>query len=365
MGKRADEFFNRLADIKKVKPVTIMTAGEGARTLNGASFNRQLAIAAGESIDTSIVRDDEIDQATELAEEGTDLIKITLDSLDTYYKAMNKIIASNPGIIDQSGVFKRNPMVKDMIFPALDALKYAYEDETNPIFESINKVVSLISNGATAKKLKGTGQSPFLYEGLQLVLMETLYHLVNMIPVSINKGVSMNDLGTVTNTKVLESYISMITDIASPEFYSTLSNKIEFEETPVAAGVQVGAESGFINTSGLADTPYAKYPEFDVYAGGESILNAINFKKSGSLDIILSVLDACTLTAQMLADKSLKNRYDSVKLVSTLMNDSNADSRNRTIDEVVTKYRANLLDDIAKRKALQEKQELNTIEVMF
>lgn len=369
MGVRANQFLNRLIQNKIIKPnyTGVISGGESGTDKKPIAFfhlKNQIAIAAGESMDTSLMSDEEIPTAQMEAEEGKDLIKITLDKLDDYYKAMSRIITSNPGLIDQTGTFKKNPMVKAMIYPALDILAYAYEEESNPIIEALNKVVSLISNASIAKKLKGTQATPFFYEGLQLILMETLYQLCNMVPVTLNKGVSMNDLKNVTNTSVMESYIAMITDIASPEVFDVLSNNIAFEDTPVKKNA-AGAESGFLDFSGIADTPYAKYPEFDKYAGGESIVNAINFKKSGKLDIILSTLSACTLTAQMLSEKSLRNRYDTIQQIDAMIKDNNPDSRKRTLDEVINKYKGNLIDDLTKRKALQEAEENNAIEALF
>lgn len=369
MGVKSDQFFNRLVKHKifKTSYGEVIPGGEsgiGRKRISFYNLKNQIAVAAGESIDTSLLNEDEIEPAKLEAQEGKDLIKITLDKLDDYYKAMSRIITSNPGLIDQSGTFKKNPMVKAMIYPALDILAYAYEEESNPILEALNKVVTLISNASIAKKLKGTQSTPFFYEGLQLILMETLYQLCNMVPVTLNKGVSMNDLKNVTNTSVMESYLAMITDIASPEVYDTLSNSVAFEDTPVKRSTG-GAESGFLDFSGIADTPYAKYTEFDQYAGGESIVNAINFKKSGKLDVILSTLSACTLTAQMLSEKSLRNRYETVQQIDAMIKDNNPDSRKRTLDEVINKYKGNLIDDLTKRKALQEAEENNAIEALF
>lgn len=369
MGARSEQFLQRLVNsrIIKISGSEVIPAGESGinrNKVNMFELKNQIAMAAGESMDTSYMFDSEVAVKETEAIEGKDLIKITLDKMDEFYKSMGRIITSNPGLIDQTGNFRKNPMVKAVVFPALDVLAYAYESESNVIMEALNKLVSLVSSPSIAKKLKGTTATPFFYEGLQLLLLETLYHLCNMVPVSLNKGVSMNDLKSVTNTTVMESYIAMVTDIASPEVYDVLANTITFESTPVKKNT-AGAESGFLDFSNIADTPYSKYPEFDIYAGGESIVNAINFKKSGKLDMILSVLSACSLTAQMLSDKSLRNRYDSISQIAGMIKDNNPDSRKRTLDEVINKYRGNLIDDITKRKALQESQENRAIEALF
>lgn len=224
---------------------------------------RNAFIVSSEEATEAIVPDEENNETVEEAKENSvtspELMKAILESLDKLDIHLKKVVQSNPNIVETTGSFRKTEMNK-ILQMGFEVLEKVYIDENGEDDERLRKLKTLftILNNGTLKRLVGGSKEPFIYEGYQLILLECLFYMVSLVPTSIDKNKTVNEIieENPATLIVFHTYMKMLDNITSPEYIKALGTA-EF----IASSSNVASNSPVP----VSETPYVNMPEFDKY----------------------------------------------------------------------------------------------------
>lgn len=191
------------------------------------------------------------EKVQEEAEVGRDMMKAILDGLDKCDYYLKKIVGNNSSIIETTGNFKKSDMLPT-IDKAIDLIKLNYPEGDTRV-ENIETLYRLLSQ-RRMKKLSGGQSEPFIYEGYQLIFLESLWYMVSIIPASLDKNIPCAEIvqENASNLIVYQAYMKMLENITSKEYVDALGS---FEFTV----------SGAPMSTPVSETPYTMMEDFQEY----------------------------------------------------------------------------------------------------
>lgn len=207
------------------------------------------------------------------------LTKVLGEYINNYALNFEMFIKNNKDFIDYSGDFKQTDHYNGFINPAMDILNKVFQDD--PIIKHVESLIEIMSNKRTVLSVCGKPDNPFMYEGMQIVLVDTIRNLLACIPYSIKNNKTLSEVIDSMQLNVVKCLIQMVADLV--EVSNLFGTKIYYVE-PVVSEITGKSEE-------IANTPYTK---LDVMSRGnesftgmrlanESIMNLIEIKNNKAL----------------------------------------------------------------------------------
>lgn len=266
--------------------------------------------------------------------------------MNTYLKNMDEVSKNNKNLIDLTGNIKENSMYEKFIDPGIKTV-LLYSKDTQ-LQKKIENFMSVLEDKKKMTSICGTKQSPFIYESLQLLLIESLRQLLAVMPLAIKKSISIEDtveqLGYTHISKLIEAMV----DIA--EIQNLFGDKIYFMEPDEAKELSDTNES-------INSTPYVQNAAFEnmrethrflsTYSATESILNLIEIRNNKSLMEFSLVMKLCIFISSLVADINLNASCNSVlstvKGLLTMDITNGGESAESTIDNIIEQMRSEII----------------------
>ncbi|MGL5715708.1 MAG: hypothetical protein ACRCX2_21985 [Paraclostridium sp.] len=364
MDKRSDKF---LSNLIKSKKVTLDRGFTGSRQVPFLDFDREIRMVCGESVDAVSIDtiDTGIDQnetTASLLKDAPNLTKMGMESMDKWTNVFNTLYSSNSNNIEVTGNFKKNPLYKTFVIPAMETLTTLFDekgsDVENPYIAYLQKMHDLLCEQTTMKCVSGGTKAPFLYEGFQIVFLEALHQTIMASFVAISKDIDLETVYEETKNKVFKTYFIMLEDICSEQ------NMVMYKQfgKEIIYNIPVNKD---IDTGSVAESPYFKYKDIVALAKGENLTNVTSIKNAGMLDIILVMLDAMILTTESLGGQSLDVRYKFFDTMRAYMDETDSTARGMKENELRTKYNNIVTTDAEIRANLEKEQDKQTVKVVF
>lgn len=238
------------------------------------------------------------------------MMKIIANYTNDYTQNFEDIYKRNKDVIDFTGDFKASGIFNDFINPSMTILTQVFKD--NPIMSHVEKLIELLQDKRKMISVMGKPSTPFLYEGMQLVLIETVRTLLALIPSSIKQNAPVNEVIDSMNLNVAKCLVQMTADLV--EIGPMLGNKIYYVE-PVVSEVTNKSEE-------ITNTPYAKLDVFNKDEVGkqtpaaESIMNLVEIKNNNALLEFSALNKMMTVITGLLKDVDIaikcKEMFDKI-----------------------------------------------------
>ena len=205
------------------------------------------------------------------------MLKIIGNYTNEYTENYQKLLVTNKDVIETTGDFKANILFNDFINPAMTILEQVYNE--SPSIKHIRGLIDLMMEKRKMISIAGKPDTPFIYEGMQLVLLETIRTMLALIPSTIKQNQSLEEVMSSMNLNVPKCLIQMCADLI--ELSPLYGSKIYFVE-PVVSEITHKSEE-------LANTPYTDLDVFNNPSmkgntpAGESIMNLVEIKNNNAL----------------------------------------------------------------------------------
>lgn len=258
------------------------------------------------------------------------MMKIIANYTNDYTKNFEDIYNRNKEIIDFTGDFKASGIYNDFINPSMTILTQVFKD--NDVIKHVEKLIELLQDKRKMISVTGKPSNPFLYEGMQLVLIETVRTLMALIPSSIKQNAPINEVIDKMNLNVAKCLIQMTADLV--EIGPMLGNKIYYVE-PVVSEVTGKSEQ-------IHETPYAKLEVFNreditgATPAAESIMNLIEIKNNNALLEFSALNKMMTVITGLLKDMDIgvkcKEVFDKITAVMAASPEETENAVNAALD---------------------------------
>ena len=281
--------------------------------------------------------------------EETDVVNIMEMSgtlMNTYLTNMDQILRGNKSIIEYSGNIKEHPLYEKFINPAIKVI-LLYSKETQ-LEKKINEFMAVIEDKKKMTSICGTKNSPFIYESLQLLLLESLREILAVMPLAIKNSMSIEDAVEKFGYNQIKKLIEAMVDVA--EIRNLFGDKIYFMEPDEAK--ELSESNEVIN-----QTVYSQNAAFEsmreisrflsTYSATESILNLIEIRNNKALMEFSLIMKLCIFITALTKDINLANSCQSVlsKVKELLVMDvtSNVDEAKGSIDTIIEELRSEVI----------------------
>lgn len=265
--------------------------------------------------------------------------------MNTYLKNMDGVSKTNKNLIDYSGNIKEHSMYEKFISPAIKTI-LLYSKETQ-LEKKINNFMTVIEDKKKMLSICGTKQSPFIYESLQLLLIESLRQLLAVMPLAIKNTISIEDAIEKFGYTHISKLVEAMVDVA--EISSLFGEKIYFMEPDEAKELSDSNEA-INNTPYVQNVAFEKMSEMNrfltTYSATESILNLIEIRNNKSLMEFSLVMKLCIFISSLVKDVNLNASCNSVletikKLLT--MDITNGEAVENSIDDIIAQMRSEVI----------------------
>ena len=238
--------------------------------------------------------------------------------VNQFNKNMVMAIRNNYEIIDRTGNIKNenNSFYNEVIKPAMIIIDRVYPEDKN--VELLHKLHEIVTSKSKMAPCMGIDKSPFIYEGLQLLLAELVLNFLVTIPMSIDMSASLDELLEKRNIKSLPLLINITKDVVEAE--DKIGSSIKFIEPTV---------SDITNTNpNMTGTIYEKseiLTEIDkgktTFLVNESILNLLDIKNNKSLPEFSLIMKGLVIVSAIAENMDLGTKCKEVfGKIKTLIN---------------------------------------------
>lgn len=209
--------------------------------------------------------------------DSVNMMKIIGNYTNEYTKGFEDVYKRNSEIIDFTGDFKSSKMNIEFVQPAMSLLTQVFKD--SQLVKYLEKLIEIMQEKRKMVAITGKPDNPFLYEGFQLILFESLRTCLALVPMSIKQNAGIEEVITKMNLNVPKCLTQMIADII--EISPILATKIYFVEPQVSEVTKTSNE--------IYNTPYAELDVFNEETklgktpAGESIMNLVEIKNNSAL----------------------------------------------------------------------------------
>lgn len=285
---------------------------------------------------------DNIDVDLKVPEESDviNLVEMSSSLMNTYYKNMD-VIYRKYKFIDLTGNIKENDLYEKFIQPALAIIK-VYSKETE-LEKKLDEFMNLIEDRKKMVSICGTKNSPFIYEMLQLLLIETLRQLLAVMPMAIKGSMSIEETiekyGYSHISKMLEGMMDIL------GIKNVLGNKIYYKDPGDVKELSVLTDNptneaikGTIYDNSAFESMYELNKFLTTYSASESIMNIIEIRNNKSiLEFSLVMKLAIWITSIMKEIGTEGNYVNSTKTVLDEIKDLLTEDGAQVVDEIDNK----------------------------
>ena len=279
-----------------------------------------------EGIDPSYYSSDDVDVSSDFdnLEGGVEelpsdadclnMVEIISNYTNTYVSNMELFYKTNADALDLTGDFKKSKMFK-FVDDAIATINAVYKEDEE-LCKTVNALYNLGTDIPKMKTICGNETTPFIYEGIQLLLIELSRTLLALLPFHLKENKSVDVLITEMGLKVPSTLIEMANDMV--EVSGLFATRIFFV-APVESETTGKSEE-------IAQTPYASIkdeiskPDDSMSAmnySGESIMNLIQIKNNKALPEYSLICKALGILSGIMRDldleKSCKELVDGIK----------------------------------------------------
>lgn len=264
------------------------------------------------------------------------MVSIVSEFTNTYVENMELFYKANLENIELTGDITKSKLYKFMA-DGVETCKVIFKDDENHL-KTITNLWTLINDVPKMKAVCGNERTPFIYEGIQLLMLELVRSILALVPFHLRDNTSISEIISNMGLKVVSTLLEMAADIV--EVSNLFSTRIFFIE-PVDSEVTGKPED-------LAGTPYAILPETQrkdsmsiMNFAGESIINLIQIKNNNALpeySLITKMLGVISgIMRDVNLEKSCTELVEGLKVI--LLAEANED----TIEEYCDKFRTIIL----------------------
>ena len=264
------------------------------------------------------------------------MVSIVSDYTNTYVENMELFYKANLDNIELTGDITKSKLYKFMS-DGVETCKTIFKNDEEQL-KTITSLWTLINDVPKMKAVCGNERTPFIYEGIQLLMLELTRSMLALVPFHLRDNVSMSEIISNMGLKVVEILFDMANDIV--EVSNLFSTRIFFIE-PVDSEVTGKPED-------LAGTPYAILPETRredsmsiMNFAGESIMNLIQIKNNNALPEYSLITKMLGVISGIMRDVNLEKSC--VELVEGLKVILLAEANEDTITEYCDKFRSIIL----------------------
>ena len=263
------------------------------------------------------------------------MVEIISNYANTYVSNMELFYKTNPESLDLTGDFRKSKMFK-FVDDAIATVNAVYKEDEE-LIKTVNGLFNLAKDIPKMKTICGNETTPFIYEGIQMLLIELSRTLLALLPFHLKENKSVDTLITEMGLKVPSTLIEMANDLI--EVSGLFATRIFFV-APVESEITGKSEE-------IAETPYASLkqeiskPDDSMSAmnySGESIMNLIQIKNNKALPEYSLICKALGVLSGIMRDldldKSCKDLVNGIKEI--LVQEAGEESIDKYCDEFRT-----------------------------
>lgn len=260
------------------------------------------------------------------------MVEIISNYANTYVANMELFYKTNPDSLDLTGDFKKSKMFK-FVDDAIATINAVY-NEDEELVKTVNNLFNIAKDIPKMKTICGNETTPFIYEGIQLLLIELSRTLLALLPFHLKENQPIDAIIAEMGLKVPSMLIEMANDMI--EVSGLFGTRIFFV-APVESEITGKSEE-------IAETPYITIkdeisrPEDSMSPmnySGESIMNLIQIKNNKALPEYSLICKALGILSGIMRDidleKSCKELVDGIKEI--LVQEAGEESIDKYCDE--------------------------------
>ena len=260
------------------------------------------------------------------------MVEIISNYANTYVANMELFYKTNPDSLDLTGDFKKSKMFK-FVDDAIATINAVY-NEDEELVKTVNNLFNIAKDIPKMKTICGNETTPFIYEGIQLLLIELSRTLLALLPFHLKENQPIDAIIAEMGLKVPNMLIEMANDMV--EVSGLFGTRIFFV-APVESEITGKSEE-------IAETPYITIkdeisrPEDSMSPmnySGESIMNLIQIKNNKALPEYSLICKALGILSGIMRDidleKSCKELVDGIKEI--LVQEAGEESIDKYCDE--------------------------------
>ena len=260
------------------------------------------------------------------------MVEIISNYANTYVANMELFYKTNPDSLDLTGDFKKSKMFK-FVDDAIATINAVY-NEDEELVKTVNNLFNIAKDIPKMKTICGNETTPFIYEGIQLLLIELSRTLLALLPFHLKENQPIDAIIAEMGLKVPSMLIEMANDMV--EVSGLFGTRIFFV-APVESEITGKSEE-------IAETPYITIkdeisrPEDSMSPmnySGESIMNLIQIKNNKALPEYSLICKALGILSGIMRDidleKSCKELVDGIKEI--LVQEAGEESIDKYCDE--------------------------------
>lgn len=260
------------------------------------------------------------------------MVEVISNYANTYVANMELFYKTNPDSLDLTGDFKKSKMFK-FVDDAIATINAVY-NEDEELVKTVNNLFNIAKDIPKMKTICGNETTPFIYEGIQLLLIELSRTLLALLPFHLKENQPIDAIISEMGLKVPSMLIEMANDMV--EVSGLFGTRIFFV-APVESEITGKSEE-------IAETPYITIkdeisrPEDSMSPmnySGESIMNLIQIKNNKALPEYSLICKALGILSGIMRDidleKSCKELVDGIKEI--LVQEAGEESIDKYCDE--------------------------------
>ena len=260
------------------------------------------------------------------------MVEVISNYANTYVANMELFYKTNPDSLDLTGDFKKSKMFK-FVDDAIATINAVY-NEDEELVKTVNNLFNIAKDIPKMKTICGNETTPFIYEGIQLLLIELSRTLLALLPFHLKENQPIDAIIAEMGLKVPSMLIEMANDMV--EVSGLFGTRIFFV-APVESEITGKSEE-------IAETPYITIkdeisrPEDSMSPmnySGESIMNLIQIKNNKALPEYSLICKALGILSGIMRDidleKSCKELVDGIKEI--LVQEAGEESIDKYCDE--------------------------------
>lgn len=264
------------------------------------------------------------------------MTKVIGQYVNNYALQLEEFVKRNRDMIDYSGDLKQIPWFNTFVNPAMELIKKVFMDD--PIVKHLENLIETMSNKRNMLSITGKQDSPFLYEGMQIVLIDTIRNVLACIPYSVKNNQNLSEVIESMKLNVIKCLVQMVADLVevSPMF----GTKIYYVE-PIVSEITGKSEE-------IANTPYSNLEVMQrgqesafsyMRLANESIMNLVEIKNNKALVEYSALSKMMVVITGLTKDVNLMESAD--KVLRTVLNLTTTDNENLIpmIDEALETLR--------------------------
>ena len=248
------------------------------------------------------------------------MVEIISNYTNTYVSNMELFYKTNPESLDLTGDFRKSKMFK-FVDDAIATVNAVYKEDEE-LIKTVNGLFNLAKDIPKMKTICGNETTPFIYEGIQMLLIELSRTLLALLPFHLKENKPVDTLIAEMGLKVPSTLIEMANDLI--EVSGLFATRIFFV-APVESEITGKSEE-------IAETPYASLKQ--EISKPEDSMSAMNYSGESIMNLIQIKNNKAGIMRDLELDKSCKDVVNGIKEI--LVQEAGEESIDKYCDEFRT-----------------------------